>query len=300
MKAVNLIPSDAARGGRRPGRLPTGPAYVVVALLGIALAFVSIYVLTSNTISSRKAKLASLQQQAAQEQAVATRLTNYAKFAQLAQARVQTVRQLASTRFDWHAALSDLSKVVPANTSLQSLLGTVAPGVSVNGPGGSVGGAGSTSTLRGDISAPAFELQGCTKTQDDVARLMSRMRVMNGVTRVTLADSLKQDVAGGAAAAPVASGGGAGQSCPPNTPGFDLVVFFQPLPGAPATTGTAAGATAPTASTAAAGTSTTGTTSTTTTSGATTTTPGTATTPGAGVPPTTTTPVSTSAPGGSK
>ena len=142
MKAVNLIPSDAARGTRGRASLPTGPAYAVVALLGIALAFVSVYVLTSNTISERKAKLASLQQQAAQAQAEASRLTNYAQFSQLAQARVATVKQLASTRFDWHAALSDLSKVVPADTSLQSLLGTVAPGVSVNGPGGSVGGSG--------------------------------------------------------------------------------------------------------------------------------------------------------------
>ena len=29
--------------------------------------------------------------------------------------------------------------------------------------------------------------------QDDVARLMSRLRLVDGVTRVTLADSLKQD-----------------------------------------------------------------------------------------------------------
>ena len=296
MRAVNLIPSDAARGSRGPASLPAGPAYAVLALLAIALAFVSVYVLTGNTISQRKAKLASVQQQAAQEQLVAARLTNYAQFAQLAQARVATVKQLASTRFDWHAALSDLSKVVPADTSLQSLLGTVAPGVSVSGPGGSVGGAGDTSSLRGDITAPAFELQGCTKSQDDVARLMSRLRVMNGVTRVTLASSLKQAAApgGGAVSSAPAGGGTAGQGCAPNTAAFDLVVFFKPLPGAPATDrrhghGRArrhlddfhhrdlhhdAGYHDPT--------------------------PGAAATPGASAPPATTTPVSTSPPGGSK
>ena len=295
MRAVNLIPSDAARGSRGPASLPAGPAYAVLALLAIALAFVSVYVITGNTISQRKAKLASVQQQAAQEQLVAARLTNYVKFAQLAQSRVATVKQLASTRFDWHAALSDLAKVVPANTSLQSLLGTVAPGVNVSGPGGSVGGAGDTSSLRGDITAPAFELQGCTQSQDDVARVISRLRVMNGVTRVTLASSLKQAAApGGAVSSAPAGGGTAGQGCAPNTAAFDLVVFFQPLPGAPATTG-ATGTAAP------AGTSTTSTTATsTTTPGTTTTTPGAAATPGASAPPATTTPVSTSPPGGSK
>ena len=36
-------------------------------------------------------------------------------------------------------------------------------------------------------------MQGCTKTQDDVARVMSRLRLINGVQRVTLASSIKQD-----------------------------------------------------------------------------------------------------------
>jgi Tfp pilus assembly protein PilN len=236
VKAVNLIPAEAGRisGPRR--ELPRGPGYIVLGLLGIALALVTVYVLTSNTISQRKAKLAVVQQQATQVQAQAQRLANYAQFAKLAQERADTVRQLASSRFDWRAALGDLAKVVPADTSLQALLGTVAPGVSVSGPGGGVGGATSsdTSTLRADIPNPAFELRGCTKTQDDVARLMSRLRVMNGVTRVTLADSVKQDTAQGAA---TVSTGTSSAGCLANQPSFDLVVFFQPLPGAAAAAG---------------------------------------------------------------
>lgn len=288
MKAVNLIPSDGPRGTRAPTSLAIGPGYALLALLTVALAFVSIYVLSNNTVSSRKAKLAAVQQQAAQAEAQAARLTNYAKFAQLANARIATVKQLASSRFDWHAALSDLSKVVPSDTSLQSLLGTVAPGVSVSGPGGTVGGSGATtSTLRSDIPAPAFELKGCTKTQDDVARLMSRLRVMNGVTRVTLADSLKQDQSQAGAPAGPSTAGSATAGCAANAPSFDLVVFFQPLPGESTLTGTP-GAASPTppAST------------TTTSSSATTTTAPTAPAPTApATPPATTTPVST---GGSK
>jgi hypothetical protein len=137
---------------------------------------------------------------------------------------VQTVRQIASARFDWYQALSDLSKVVPANTSLQSLAGTVAPGASA---AGSTASGGAASSLRSDVAAPAFELTGCTKTQDDVARLMSRLRLINGVTRVTLGSSQKS---GGTAGTAVTSPAGGG--CGISTPSFDLLVFFQPLPGA--------------------------------------------------------------------
>jgi Tfp pilus assembly protein PilN len=209
--------------------LSQGPAYLVLGALAAALVLVTIYVLTGNTIATRKAKLADLQQQLVQARADAARLSNYVQFEQLAQARSETVRQIAATRFDWHAALSDLSKVIPANASVQSLLGTVAPGANVSGAGGSTAGsAAATGTLRAAISVPAFELKGCAQTQDDVARLMSRLRLINGVTRVTLADSQKQDSAAGAAGAKGNSTG----ACAANTPGFDLVVFFGPLPGA--------------------------------------------------------------------
>jgi Tfp pilus assembly protein PilN len=249
MKAVNLIPDDARHAGKASAVGVPGPAYAVIGLLAVAVAFVSIYVLTTNTISERKAKLANLQQQVAQQQLLAARLANYSKFAQLVRARAATVREIAATRFDWHATLSDLSKVVPADTSLQSLVGTVAPGASVNGAGGSVGGSGaSTGALRGAIAAPAFELRGCTQTQDDVARLLSRLRLINGVTRVTLADSQKQEGAQGGpplssagGSSSVAGGPSASAGCGGNTPSFDLVVFFGPLPQAPSTSAISAG-----------------------------------------------------------
>jgi Tfp pilus assembly protein PilN len=234
MRAVNLIPADARRGGGR-GRGAVGttarPIYALIGMLAVALGFVTIYVLTANTVSDRKAKLTTLKAQAAQAQAQASRLSPYTEFAKLAQARATTIREIAATRFDWHGALADLSRVVPANTSLLSLLGTVAPGASVTGAGGSVASSGaSTSTLRSGIPSPAFELKGCTRNQNDVARLMSRLRVINGVMRVTLADSQKADaVQGGAVGTPGVS---ASQGCGSNTPNFDVVVFFQPLPNA--------------------------------------------------------------------
>jgi Tfp pilus assembly protein PilN len=233
MKAVNLIPTESRRATGVQASWKVGPGYAALALLAVAVVLVTVYVLTSNSISSRKADLASLQSQVAQVQVQATKLAPYAKFVKLAEQRAVTVRQIAGSRFDWHAALGDLSQVVPANTSLQSLVGTVGSGASVSGAGGSAGGGASTGSLRSAISAPAFEMKGCTRTQDDVARLMSRLRVMNGVQRVTLADSLK----GGGASSTAATSSGSGCA---NGPNFDLVVFYQPMAGA--TAGPAGGA----------------------------------------------------------
>jgi Tfp pilus assembly protein PilN len=257
VKAVNLIPADSSRGGSgRSSSLPQLPALALFGVLAIALVFVTVYVLTSNTISSRNAQIATTQTELAQAQAQAAQLSNYTQLAKLAEARVLTIQEIAASRFDWHGALVDLSRVVPSNTSLQSLLATVTPSVSTGG--GSSGG----SMVRSDISAPAFELTGCTKTQDDVARLMSRLRLINGVTRVTLATTAKQSVAQNGSSV---GEGSAPQGCGANAPTFDVVVFFTAPPGAIATSGTQA-------------TTTTTTTTSTTSAGATTTAGGSATT----------------------
>jgi Tfp pilus assembly protein PilN len=238
MRAVNLLPADSPRrggtGGISLGHL--GPVHLVLGVLVIVLAYVTLYVLTSNTISQRKSQLAALHLQVSQEQAQTAGLTSFTQFQALAQQRAETVRQIAASRFDWHGALSDLSKVMPANSSLQSLVATVAPGASVSGAGGSTSGSAVASgSVRGDISAPAFELKGCTATQDDVARLISRLRLINGVQRVTLEDSSKAAAtAAGTSSSGTAGTGAAAGTCAGNGPGFDLVVFFQPLQGAQA------------------------------------------------------------------
>jgi Tfp pilus assembly protein PilN len=229
VKAVNLIPTESRRGGMSPSLGRLGAAHAVVGLLVIALAFVTVYVLTSNSVSDRKAQLAGLNQQVTQIQAQINRLNSYAQFEKLAQARAATVRQIAATRFDWHGALSDLSKVVPANTSLQSLVATASSTTSSSGGAGAAPGG----SIRSAINAPAFQLKGCTHTQDQVAQLISRLRLINGVTRVTLQDSTAQ-VSGAAGTSVSSSAGAAGSSagaCPAHGPSFDMVVFFQPLAG---------------------------------------------------------------------
>lgn len=249
MRAVNLIPAESRGRSNRPGS-STGmqvPVYVLLGFLAAAVALVTVYVLTNNTISSRTAQLTSLKTQVSQEQAEAARLGEFTKFSQLAQTRIGTVRAIAAARFDWNSALSDLSKVVPANTTLESLDGTVVPGASSSGSGGA-----SSGSLRSDLSGPAFELSGCTANQDDVARLMSQLRLINGVTRVTLSNS---QVATNPAGSSTAAGpnGTPTQMCANNAATFDLVVFFQPVANAGASGIASLGAASATTTTSATG-----------------------------------------------
>lgn len=217
MRAVNLIPPESRRTARSGGDA-VGPGHLVVGVLAIAIAFVVAAVLTANTVSARRAQLATLRAEVAQARAEAGRLADFTSYEQMAQQRIGTVEAIAASRFDWRRALVAMSSVVPSDTSFQSLNASVAPGA----------GSGGGSSLRGDIAAPAFEITGCTSTQDEVARLMSRLRLIGGVTRVALQSSQKSNAATPATSA---STGGAG-GCAAGSPTFDLVVFFTPLPSA--------------------------------------------------------------------
>ena len=124
MRAVNLIPADAKRASRGSSGTKALPTYLLLGALAIAVGLVTLYVLASNDVSQRQAKVTTLQSEVAQVQARSSSLNQYAQFSQMTQSRVSSVRQLASGRFDWHATLAQISQVVPKNTSLATLNGT--------------------------------------------------------------------------------------------------------------------------------------------------------------------------------
>ena len=240
MKAVNLIPSDAPGGRSSAGPGASVATYALLGVLAVLLVGVTAFVLTGNDVAKRRDELATLQTQATAVQRQAERLHPYVEFQTLAQARVQTVRQLGAARFNWHRAFTDLSKVLPDNVWLTSMMGTVAPGVTVEG-----GTAGGTSSLRSSLPNPAIELTGCTTGHEGVVRLVSRLRLIDGVERVSLADSMKADATGGDSGAASSSDGDCRHGNA-NFPQFDIVVFFAPFPAAaaPASADPAAAATA--------------------------------------------------------
>src|SRR5919109_3925925 len=110
MRPVNLIPPEARRGEKAPMR--TGAlSYVIVAVLAAALVGVTGVVLTNNQISDREAEKASLESQLAKAEIQAKRVSAFANFASLQQARAQTVDMLARSRFDWERVLRELAIV---------------------------------------------------------------------------------------------------------------------------------------------------------------------------------------------
>jgi len=248
MRAVNLLPPDLRSGpkGSAPavstGVENSGPgAFVVLGVLAFAVVALAAYVLAGNTVKDRKAELAAATAKSAAVTQQVTALKPYADFESVANARVQTVKDLANSRFDWEQALRDLSRAVPADVTIASLKGDL---------GGATSGG-----IRGAITAPAITITGCTYTQTKVAALMARLRNIDGVTRVSLSKSDKEATAAGSSTdrtAPSATG-----FCGRNdVPAFELVVFFEgaaaastaPAPGAATTTPsstTSAGGAAP-------------------------------------------------------
>jgi Tfp pilus assembly protein PilN len=200
MKAVNLLPHDqrgVAKATAAPaaGRSGGTAAYAVLGALAVGVVSVAGYVLTGNDVKDRQVQLAGATAQELVLQAELGNLKPYADFAQLASARVATVKDLAGRRFDWENALRDLSRAIPANVTVASLTGTV---TSETGSGGS--------SLRSAIPAPAIAVTGCTDSQAAVATLMARLRTVDGVTRVSLAKSAKNDAPGAAAVPTTPSG----------------------------------------------------------------------------------------------
>ena len=233
MRAVNLLPPDNRGASKASAELGAGPeakggagAFVVLGVLAACVAGTAGVVLADNTIKQRSVDLEEVVQQQQSLKQQAAQLKPYADYDAMAKTRVQTVKDLAGSRFDWEQALRDLSRAVPADVTLSALTGDIS-----NGAGG--GG----SALRGAISAPAITLQGCAPGQTQVARLMARLHDIDGVTRVSLSNSASEKVDGSRPTARVAERNAA----PCGTgkrPKFEVVVFFEKDAAAVATTPT--------------------------------------------------------------
>jgi Tfp pilus assembly protein PilN len=199
VRPVNLIPPEQRRGERAP--LRTGFAsYAVVAGLAVVLAMVTGLVLTSNDIADSEAEKAELEARKAAAEQQAAELAPYAEFASLQLTRRQTVASLAQSRFDWERVLRELAIVLPEDVWLVQMAGTVTPEVQTEGSPGL--------TLRGTVPGPALELVGCGATHESVARFVTALEDIDGVTRVGLDESKRPDISAG-------SGGGASAASGP-------------------------------------------------------------------------------------
>jgi hypothetical protein len=264
MRAFNLIPADERSGGVGVSAGKSGgSAFVVLGLLGVLAIFALLYGQASRQISSQTGKIATLDAQAQAAQAQAAKLAPYVSFKTMHEQRVQAVDELVDSRFDWAHAFHELGRVLPpGQVSLSSLSGTIgagtgstssgadtaagasskaaaATGATAPAAGGSAaassGGSATSATPPGSV--PTFTLSGCATSQSVVALTLTRLRLIDGVSEVTLQSSVKAAKGAGGSS----SGGSAG--CSGAT--FAMQITFDPLPtpsatSSPSTTSTPA------------------------------------------------------------
>lgn len=238
MRAVNLIPSDSRTGSAPGAGRSGGGAYAVLAVLGGLAILALLYGAARHQISSRRAQAATLNARAQRAQAEAGQLASYTSFIALRQQRMQAVSDLVDARFDWAHAFHELGRVLPRDATITSLQGTVGatqPGSptpaassastaasSARGASGASAGAAVTSATPPG-SVPTFTLSGCATSQQEVALTLTRLRLIDGVSEVTLQSSTKSGATGGGAAG--SSGG-----CEGNDPAFTIQITFAALP----------------------------------------------------------------------
>jgi Tfp pilus assembly protein PilN len=221
VRAVNLIPVEDRRGLRGGGSGSGVGSYIVLAVLAVVVAMSAAYTLANRSIGQHRAELTAVEAQVQTAEAEVQQYASYTGFSALREKRTETVRSLAASRFDWSHALHELARTIPSNAWLTSLKGTVTPGVAIDG--------GSTDPLRAALQNPAIEVLGCTTSQADVARVISSLRRVDGVERVTLSSSQKLDQSSGTGSSASSGGGAASGDCRNgNTryPQFSMTLFF--------------------------------------------------------------------------
>ena len=149
--------------------------------MALLLVMAASYVMAGNKVKTEQAQVDAITLEADAAENQTKQLTSFADFSALRTARISTVTSLATSRFDWAHALGELSRVLPRRVWLTQVSGSL----SATGTGGAASG------VRASIPGPAITLAGCTTSHPAVATLMSSLRRMDGVTRVSLDSSQK-------------------------------------------------------------------------------------------------------------
>jgi Tfp pilus assembly protein PilN len=218
VRAVNLIPQDLRKGA--PAGRTGNAVYLLLGALVVAVVLVAAWTIAGARITDAQNELTRVQAEADAAEQRAGQLEPYTKFASMAEKRVETVSSLSRSRFNWPYAIREVSRTIPANVWLAQVVGTVAPGVTVDDVA-----TGATQQLRNALAVPAIEVVGCSTGQSDVARYLARLRSVEGVTRVSLASSEKTTDRGGGGTDPDES-----EDCRQGNrqiPKFEAVVFFE-------------------------------------------------------------------------
>jgi Tfp pilus assembly protein PilN len=233
MKAVNLIPSEQRGGAPVGSGRSEGAAFAVIGLiLGVSVLGL-LYGKASHEVSSNSADATSLSAQAQQAEAATNQLAPFTSFVALREQRMQAVTQLVDSRFDWGHVFHEFGRVLPPETSISSLSGTVGSTTATTtappAKTGSTSASAAVASATPPGSVPTFTVTGCAASQAAVALTLERLRLMDGASNVALQSSTATATPGGATE--TVSGG-----CPASDPVFTIDVTFEALPQASAAT----------------------------------------------------------------
>ncbi len=187
MRAINLMPREDAREAK--GRRPT--AQIALAVVAVLLfgALGSLFLDSSAGVTEKKAKRDELRMKLAALD-VPAKEPSEAQAPELATERQTRTTELATAlrrRVAWDRLLRNFALVLPEDVWLTSLLAKGAP----RDPAAAAPAPGAPS---GSPQASSFTINGYTREQEGVARLLARLSVLPELTNVALVSSTRVEV----------------------------------------------------------------------------------------------------------
>jgi Tfp pilus assembly protein PilN len=180
MRAVNLLP------GQDSGESKAPPVPIIAACLGSVLVvavLAMMFLSASSQVAHQRTALQRLQAEYAAIPAPPAPSPVVAELPQQRQNRTTALATVLGQRVAWDRLLREVSQVVPSDVWLTTL-NAQAPST--------------TAASRGTSITPVqgFTVDGCTYSQDSVARFLARLALVPDLSGVTLAKSASSSTSG--------------------------------------------------------------------------------------------------------
>jgi Tfp pilus assembly protein PilN len=182
VRPVNLLP--ARYRPRTGGSGDSKTAYLALGVLAVLALAVFGYVMTAKKADSRNAEIAAARQQIEAAETQAVTLQGFGDFAGVKEARLSSVKTLATTRLDWERLFRELAHVLPERVWLTEFDAQVG------------------STDGGADTGPTMILSGCADSHEKIADAMIRLRELHVAEDVELTETSAGEEEEAAAALP--------------------------------------------------------------------------------------------------
>jgi Fimbrial assembly protein (PilN) len=170
VNAVNLIPREGRTRGK--GLSVSPPTLALIAGLVLVLIATVLYVTAANTVSTRKSELVQVSAGVAEWTAAGNSYNSFVSAAKNRTQELADVRHLVSARFPWPTLLGQIGGRMPRAAALSTLQADT-----------------SSADAASTSSAPGVQLTGCAASQSAVAQTMVQLRLVSGISAVTLSTS---------------------------------------------------------------------------------------------------------------